>query len=81
MSVSYPLTSKFLNQFFTKGLIMLGSEEKCGVRLILPYPVDHLVFYHFLPSDAPFGLHIAFCVIFGIFFEFSRANIGVLCLF
>ena len=40
VSVSYPLTSKFLNQFITKGLIMLGSEEKCGVRLILPYPVQ-----------------------------------------
>ena len=42
---------------------------------------DHLVFYHFLPSDAPFGRHIGLCVIFGIIFDFSTANIGAFCSF
>ena len=49
------------------------DENLCGESL---WSKKILVFSHFLPRDAPFGCHIGLCVIFGIIFDFSTANIG-----
>ena len=45
------------------------------------FSVEYLVFYDFLSSDPPFGRHVGLCVISGLFFHFSSANIGVFCSF
>ena len=72
MSVSFPQTSKFLHQFFTQGLIMLGSEEKCGVRLILPYPVGRA------PCRLGMPVLDAFKI---VFFEFCMKKRFIWCIF